>query len=133
MLDSFLRTLSYNVPAMMAIVAGMVWTYSNWHQHPPAARWAMFAFVWMFITYLLAIFWYSIGIVIFLQNNFGFDDQQPILMTLSSFEAFGYLLFMIALNAARYPYRPRSFYDDIVEDEASKPPAEGPDKMPKSD
>ena len=38
-------------------------------------------------------------------------------MTLSCFEGLAYVFFMLAINAARYPYRPPHFYDQFTEDD----------------
>jgi hypothetical protein len=113
----FLQNLGYNLPAMIVMVVGMVWTRATWQRHPPAARWAMTAFVWMFITYVLAIIWQSFGIMFLAQNNLPLDEQTPYLTALSCCEALGYVFFLLALNAARYPYRPPHFYDQFTEDD----------------
>ena len=113
----FFKTLVYNLPAMLAMIVGMVWVNMSWQRHPPAARWAMLAFAWMFITYILAICWHSFGILFLLRNNLPLEEQTPYLMALSCFEALSYLFFILALNAARYPYRPPQYYDHFAEDE----------------
>src|SRR5947209_8488838 len=89
-----IRLLEYNLPAMVAMIAGMVWTNATWHRHPPAARWTMLAFVWMFFTYLLAIGWHTFGVWLLLHNNL-LDDETPYLMALSCCEALGYVFFMV--------------------------------------
>lgn len=111
----FLLTLGYNLPAMIALVVGMTWTRATWQRHPPAARWAVTAFVWMFITDVAAITWYSFGSIFLEQNNLP-PDQIPYLTALSCCEALGYVFFMLALNAARYPYRPSEYYEDLGDD-----------------
>ncbi|MBI3823685.1 MAG: hypothetical protein HY289_13530 [Planctomycetes bacterium] len=115
LLHSLLRNLGYNLPALIALIVGMVVTQAAWHRHPPAARWAMLAFVWMFISYLLAICWYSFGILLILDLDI--VDQGPILMVLSCCEALGYIFFIIALNTARTPYRQPSVYDQFRDDD----------------
>jgi hypothetical protein len=122
--NEFYKLLVYNLPAMVVIVAGIIWVNMSWQRHPPAARWAMLAFVWMLITYLLAICWHSFGILFLLRNNLPLDEQTPYLMTLSCFEALSYVFFMLALNAARYPYRPPQYYDHFAEDEEPPPPTQ---------
>jgi hypothetical protein len=112
----FLQHLGYNLPAMIVMVVGMVWTHTTWQRHPPAARWAITAFVWLFITYVLAIIWYSFGSMFLAQNNLP-PDQTPYLTALSCCEALAYVFFMLALNAARYPYRPPHYYDQFTEDD----------------
>ena len=119
----FLKTLGFNLPAMIAMIVGMVWTYATWQRHPPAARWATIAFVWMFITYVLAICWQTFGPMFLLQNNLPIAEQTPYLLALSCCEALGYFFFMVALNAARYPYRPPQFYEHFsAEDDPPRAP-----------
>jgi hypothetical protein len=113
----FFKNVGTNLPAMIVMIIAMGWTHATWHRHPRAARWAMLALVWMFITYLLAICWYSFGILFLLHNNLPLDDQTPYLMALSCCEGLGYVFFMLALNAARYPYRPPQYYDQFTEDD----------------
>jgi hypothetical protein len=123
LINLFIRNLTNNLPAMIVMVVGIVWTYSNWHRHPPAARWAMLAFVWMLFTNLLAITWYSFGILLLLHLEMGFDRQWPFLVTLSCFEGLAYIFFMRAIGAAWMPYRPPSFYDQFNEDEDRPQPS----------
>jgi hypothetical protein len=114
----FFQLIGYNLPAMIAMLAGMVWINATWQRHPPAARWAMIGFAWMFLTYVLAIVYHSFG-RLFLPHdiNAGRDDAAPYLVALSCCEALAYLFFLLALNAARYPYRPPQYYDQFAEDD----------------
>ena len=113
----FIRHLNYNLPAMIVMISGLVWTIMSWRRHPPAARWALAAFIWMLITYLLAICWYSFGILFLLHNELPLNEQTVYIMALSCCEGVGYLLFILALNSARYPYRPPQYYDHFPEDD----------------
>jgi hypothetical protein len=112
----FFTLLGYNLPAMIVIIIGMVWTHMTWQRHPPAARWTMIAFVWTFITYVLAILWHSFGILFLLHNELPIVET-PYILALSGCEALGYFLFMVAFNTARYPYRPPQYYDHFAEDD----------------
>jgi hypothetical protein len=108
------RTLR-NLPALITLGVCAMIVLSQWQRHPRMARWALFAFLWFLTTDLLALFWYTIGIEQFLMENPNADVAAASAMSetvLSCLEAFGYVLVMLALNAARTPYRPPEFFDD---------------------
>lgn len=112
----FLELLGINLPALIVLVLAMVVTLSQWRRHPPAARWAMLGFAWMFCIYLLAILWHSFLSHMVLGLPRAFEDEAPYLMGLSCCEGLGYLFLLLALNAARTPYRPRLYLDDFDDD-----------------
>src|SRR5215470_16666003 len=103
-LNDFLEVLGCNMPALIMLVIGMGVTWMNWQRHPRVARWAMLAFVWLLFTDLAAIFWMRVGILLFFPNIGPRDPEEVFSMSiLSSFEALGYVFFLLALNAARKP------------------------------
>lgn len=118
----FLELLGRNLPALIVLVICASVTLSQWQRHPPSARWAFIAFVWFVVTDLLAIAWYAIGAPLLLA-----DRPDPRLeeafysLVLSCCEGLGYVFFLFALNAARTPYRPPSFYDDFIDDTRMPP------------
>jgi hypothetical protein len=122
LLVQFREMLGRNLPAVVVLLVCAVATLVQWRRHPPSARWAFFAFVWFLVTDLLAIFWFSIGAILLLHDNPQAREQEALgTVALSFMEAFGYLFFLAALNAARTPYRPRDYFNDFPEDDLPQP------------
>jgi hypothetical protein len=120
-LDDYLTTLGCNMPALIMLIVGMCVTWINRHRHPPAARWAMLAFVWLFLTDFVAITWMRVGILLAFPN-LGPNDFELVLSmaVLSCCEATGYIFFLLALTALRKPHRPRTPYDEFDDIDISR-------------
>jgi hypothetical protein len=122
LLADFFEGLGCNLPALIMLVVGMAVTYSNWQRHPAAARWAMLGFGWLFVTEIASIAWQRIGIELVFPNFIPNDPEEILTLTVvSCCKGLGYLFFLLALNAARTPYRPRSAYDEIGDDDIARP------------
>lgn len=129
----FLNLITINLPALIGLVLCSALTWIYWHRHPPAARRLLFALIWMIVTDLLAICWHSFGIFLVFRD-LRHADETPWLLVLSGMEGLGYVWFLLAVNAARMPYRaPHSYYDDDVDvdprpdrAEAPTPPSDSP-------
>src|SRR5437016_4846472 len=106
-LQRFLVRLVRNLPALIALVLCAAMMLSQWRRHPRSAFRAALAFGWFLFADLLALFWYTIGIRL-LEAEFGHDQEVESYSetVLSCLEAVGYVLVVLALNAARVPYRP---------------------------
>jgi hypothetical protein len=120
--DPLILEFVINLPALVTMLVGMVLVAANRHRHPLAARWALFAFGWLFVTYILEILWRNIGIPHFFRNR---QLEVPSLVALSIFESLAYVLFLIAFFMALTPYRPRHFYDDDLLDDFPTRPTNG--------
>jgi hypothetical protein len=114
MIGEFIGRLERNAPALIVLVICMMMSWSQRRSHPRAATRAAVAFGWFLCLDLLALSWYTIGIwIVFHQHPREADWITWIgEATLSCLEAFGYILFLLALNESRKPHRPRDFYDD---------------------
>ena len=121
-LEVFFELLGINLPAMIALIIGMVVTLAHWRRHPPAARWAMLGFVWMFVTYLLAIAWHSYLVHVVVPGPRQFEDEAPYLMGLSCLEALGFGFFMLALNAAAHAVSAEPLFRRFCRRRFSAPP-----------
>ena len=108
---SFLKQLTINLPALILLIVCAALTFTFWQRHPPAARRLMFALIWMIGADLLAIAWHSFGFFLMFPDRHR-GDETPFLLSLSAMEGLGYVWFLLAVNAARVPYRSDSFYDD---------------------
>ena len=117
MLSSFFEWLGYNLPAILVLIVAICTIHAQWHRHPPAARWALLAFIWILGTYFLNTFWGTIGVFLVFGPGRMLEREAPILLTLSCFEGLGYIFILLALNAACKPYRPRTYFDEFPEDE----------------
>jgi hypothetical protein len=107
-----------NIPALITLLVAIIVTVANWRLHPPAARWALLAFVWMFITYIISIVWRTIGRDIFFGANFGPSPEEIFsLVVISVFESLAYFFILIAMNVSRTPYRSRQFYEEEDRDD----------------
>ena len=123
-LARFFELLTINLPALILLILCIAVTLTVAHRHPPAARWVLFALVWMFVTDMLAIVWHSWLVFVFLRE--GFRDQTPFLWVLSSMEGLGYVLFLVGVNRARTPHRPPQYYDDPPADDAPRRRSDSP-------
>jgi hypothetical protein len=118
LIEDCLQVIACNGPALLMLIIAMIVTYSNWQRHPAAARWAFTGFAWLFAVDVIAIVWHRVGIILVFPNVVGPNDPEEIgsMVVLSCGEALGYVFFLLALNAARTPYRPRSTYDEHDDD-----------------
>ena len=123
-LPYFVHLLGVNLPALIVLILCAMLTIANWRRHPPSARWALVAIVWLVFTYLLAITFYTFGSLVIMDGGQG-SSQTPYILALSCCEGLGYVFFMFAINAARTPYRPPQFYDDLDSTDAAPPPSDG--------
>ncbi|MBI2808539.1 MAG: hypothetical protein HYX68_26425 [Planctomycetes bacterium] len=115
-----------NLPALIALAIGIGVTLSQWRRHPPAARWALLGFGWLFCIYLLAICWHSFLSHLVLGLPRALEDERPYLMAMSCCEALAYFFFLFAINAARTPYRPPFYFDDFDDEPFSRNKPEKP-------
>jgi hypothetical protein len=118
--EDFVLELFVNLPALLTLAGCMIFTLASRHRHPPAARWALLGFGWLFITDITAILWRTVGIGLVLPNLPPLDLEEVLsLIVLSIFESAAYLFLAIALFVARTPYRPRHYYDydDAADDQ----------------
>jgi hypothetical protein len=114
LLDDYLTALGCNMPALIMLIVGMCVTWIKRQRHPPAARWAMLAFVWLFVTDVTAITWMRVGLQQVFPNILPNDPVEILSMVvLSCCEATGYIFFLLALTALRKPHRPRTPYDEF--------------------
>ncbi|HZZ77956.1 MAG TPA: hypothetical protein VFE62_05540 [Gemmataceae bacterium] len=114
LLEDLIEVLGCNMPALIMLIVGMSVTWTNWNRHPPAARWAMLAFIWLFCTDVGSILWMRMGIVVVFPNIAPHGPEEVLSMAiLSCCEATGYIFFLLALNAVRKPHRPRTDYDEL--------------------
>ena len=124
----FFEVLLINLPALILIVLCTAMTITLARRHPPAARWMLFAFVWVLITYALALLWHSWLIFLVVPRDRFPQGQIPYLWVLSTMEGLGYVFFLLAVNRARVPYRPADYYDDHVDDDPRRPHDPPPDE-----
>ena len=120
LLQDFLETVGYNLPALLAMVAGMVATVASWQRHPLAARWAFLGFAWLFVVGLVSIAWRTIGVVLVFPHAPGSWEEITSYVFLSILESLAYISFIVAFNVARQPYRRLSHYDEFSEDDGAK-------------
>jgi hypothetical protein len=117
MLAEFFGRIQRNSPALIVLVLCAMMMLAQRRRHPRAALWAALAFAWLLFTDLLAIGWYTAGIFfVFAKIPHPREVEAFGETILSCFEALGYILFLFALSAARTPYRPSEYYDDLGED-----------------
>ncbi len=114
--------LGCDMPALIMLMIGMIVTYANRHRHPKAARWALLGFAWHFGTDIAAIAWMRFGIFIVFPGVMHDDPEEVFSMVaLSCSEGLGYLFFLLALNAAFTPHRPRGAYDEFDDIDIRRP------------
>jgi hypothetical protein len=117
LLVEFIGKMQRNAPALIVLVICAMMMLSQRRCHPRAALRAALAFAWFLLTDILAIAWYSAGIFLVVGDIRDLRALETFGETiLSCFEALGYILFLFALSAARTPYRPSEYYDDLGED-----------------
>jgi hypothetical protein len=141
MLAEFIGRLKRNSPALIVLVLCAMMTLAQWRRHPRAAFRAALAFAWFLGTDLLALAWYTSGIFFVLAEIPHVKEVEAFgETTLSCLEALGYVFVLLALNAARTPYRPPEYYDLGDDDERPRDSQEGtftpeaarrPDEKPK--
>jgi hypothetical protein len=117
LLEELLPDLFVNLPALVTISAVFMMVLASAPRHPPAARWALLGFGWLFLTYLLSIFWRTIGLFLIFPHAQQFGPEEIIsLLLLSICESLAYIFLLAALFVARKPYRPPHFYEDSDDD-----------------
>ncbi len=122
LLADFFEGLGCNMPGLIMLVVGMGVTYSNWQRHPAVARWALLGFVWLFVTEIGSIAWQRVGMELFFPNFLPNDPEEILTVLVLSFaKGIGYFFFLLAVNAARGPQRPRSAYDESDDVDISRP------------
>jgi hypothetical protein len=122
LLADFFEGLGCNLPALIMLVVGMAVTYSNWQRHPAAARWAMLGFAWLLVIEIASTAWQRFGMEFVFPNLLPNDPEEVLSTTvLSCCRALGYFCFLLAVNAARAPQRPRSAYDESDDIDIARP------------
>jgi hypothetical protein len=126
----FLELAVRNLPALVMLAICAIVTWSQRQRHPTSARWAFFAFAWFLAVDFIIIGWYSIRIFVLANDAHAEITDLISGMVLSCMEALGFLFFFLAVNAARTPYRPRTFFDDFGDDDPPpKAPQAGKDQI----
>jgi hypothetical protein len=123
LLENFVGKIVRNAPALIVLIICAMMMLSQ-RRHPRAAFRAALAFAWFLCTDILAIFWYSAGILLIdpeLRHLRALETSGEFI--LSCCEGLGYIFFVFALNAIRTPYR-HPFFDDFDEDEKRQPKTE---------
>jgi len=118
---TFVEMVVRNLPALVMLVICAIVSWTQWQRHPASARWALFAFLWFLAVDFVIITWISVRDLVLANNPRAQLDDLLYGMVLSSLEALGFLFFLFAVNAARTPYRPRTFFDEFTDDDPPPP------------